>query len=341
MILIHYSNNLNYICTMNYRTIVTPKDYDFKISHQSNLFLIGSCFSQTIGNKLISNKLNTMVNPFGILFNPISIVNTLNDIIEEKEFTVKDLHFDNGLYHSFAHHGSFSGPNSEEVLIRINQSRKVATSFLKKTDVIIITLGSSWAYKYNDTHEFVANCHKVPNKEFTKELLEVGFVVENLQGVIDKLQAINSTLKVIFTLSPVRHWKDGVEENTLSKSILNVAIHQLAGNKAIYYFPAYEMVIDDLRDYRFYKEDMLHPNDVAVEYVWNGFENSFFSKKTVELNKEIGKVAAATNHTPIHIQSIEHQEFLKNQLSKINHLISLYPTLNFENEIEQFTNQTV
>lgn len=341
MILIHYSNNLNYICTMNYRTIVAPKDYDFEISHQSNLLLIGSCFSENIGSKLIANKFNTLINPSGILFNPISVVNTLNDIIEEKEVGVKDLHFENGLYHSFAHHGSFSGPNSEEVLIRINQSRKVATSFLKKTDVIIITLGSSWAYKYNDTHEFVANCHKVPNKEFTKELLEVGFVVEKLQGVIDKLQAINSNLKVIFTVSPVRHWKDGAAENTLSKSILNVAVHQLSRSKSMYYFPAYEMVIDDLRDYRFYKEDMLHPNDVAVEYVWNGLENSFFSKKTVELNKEIGKVAAATNHTPIHIQSIEHQEFLKNQLSKINHLISLYPTLNFENEIEQFTNQTV
>jgi hypothetical protein len=326
---------------MNYRTIVAPKDYDFEISHQSNLLLIGSCFSENIGMKLISSKLNTLINPSGILFNPISIVNTLNDIIEEKEVGVKDLHFENGLYHSFAHHGRFSGPNSEEVLTRINQSRQEATLFLKKTDVIIVTLGSSWAYRHNDTGEFVANCHKVPNKEFTKELLEVDFIVEKLQGVIDKLQAINSTLKVIFTVSPVRHWKDGAEENTLSKSILNVAIHQLARSKAIYYFPAYEMVIDDLRDYRFYNEDMLHPNGVAIDYVWNGFENSFFSKKTVELNKEIAKVIAATNHTPFHLQSVEHQEFLKKQLNIVEGLKSRYPTLRFANEIGQFKSQLV
>jgi hypothetical protein len=326
---------------MNYRTIVAPKDYDFEISHQSNLLLIGSCFSENIGSKLIANKLNTMVNPFGILFNPISIVNTLNDIIEEKEFAKKDLHFENGLFHSFAHHGSFSGPNSEEVLNRINQSRLEATLFLKKTDVIIITLGSSWTYRYNETSEFVANCHKVPNKEFTKELLEVGFIVEKLQGVIDKLQAINSNLKVIFTISPVRHWKDGAAENTLSKSILNVAIHQLACSKSMHYFSAYEMVIDDLRDYRFYKEDMLHPNGVAIDYVWNCFQSSFFSKSTIELNKEIAKVVTAKNHTPFYLQSGEHQEFLKKQLNIVEGLKSRYPSLSFANEIRHFKSQLV
>ena len=326
---------------MNYRTIVAPKDYDFEISHQSNLLLIGSCFSENIGSKLISNKFNTLINPSGILFNPISIVNTLNDIIEEKEFAKKDLHFENGLFHSFAHHGSFSGPNSEEVLNRINQSRLEATLFLKKTDVIIITLGSSWTYRYNETSEFVANCHKVPNKEFTKELLEVGFIVEKLQEVIDKLQAINSNLKVIFTISPVRHWKDGAAENTLSKSILNVAIHQLARSKSMHYFPAYEMVIDDLRDYRFYKEDMLHPNGVAIDYVWNCFQSSFFSKSTIELNKEIAKVVTATNHTPFYLQSGEHQEFLKKQLNIVEGLKSRYPTLSFANEIGHFKSQLV
>ena len=321
---------------MNYRTIVAPKDYDFEISHQSNLLLIGSCFSENIGNKLILSKLNTMVNPFGILFNPISIVNTLNDIIEEKEFTEKDLHFENGLYHSFAHHSSFSGPNSEEVLTRINQSRVGATLFLKKTDVIIITLGSSWTYRYNDTSEFVANCHKVPNKKFTKELLEVDFIVQKLQEVIDKLQVINSNLKVIFTISPVRHWKDGAEENTLSKSILNVAIHQLARSKAIYYFPAYEMVIDDLRDYRFYKEDMLHPNSVAVDYVWNGFGEAFFSNETVRLNKVICKIAAAIKHRPYNSLTKEHQRFLEIQLKNIADLKKKNATINFDKEIGFF-----
>ena len=326
---------------MNYRTIVAPKDYDFEISHQSNLLLIGSCFSENIGNKMMSGKLNTMVNPFGILFNPISIVNTLNDIIDEKEFAEKDLHFKNGLYHSFSHHSSFSSLNSEEVLIRINQSRVRATLFLKKTDVIIITLGSSWAYRYNDTGEFVANCHKVPNKKFTKELLEVDFIVEKFQGVIDKLQAINSNLKVIFTVSPVRHWKDGAEENTLSKSILNVAIHLLARSKAVYYFPAYEMVIDDLRDYRFYNEDMLHPNNVAIDYVWNGFGNAFFSEETLTLNKVIGKIAAAIKHRPFNSSTSEHQRFLKIQLKNIADLKKKNATINFDKEIGFFKNQLI
>jgi hypothetical protein len=326
---------------MNYRTIVAPKDYDFEIFHQSNLLLIGSCFSENIGSKLISNKFNTLINPSGILFNPISIVNTLNDIIEEKEVGVKDLHFENGLYHSFAHHGRFSGPNSEEVLTRINQSREEATLFLKKTDVIIVTLGSSWAYIHNDTVEFVANCHKVPNKKFTKELLEVDFIVKKLQGVIDKLQAINSHLKVIFTVSPVRHWKDGAEENTLSKSILNVAIHQLARSKAVYYFPAYEMVIDDLRDYRFYKEDMLHPNSVAVDYVWNGFGDAFFSSETLTLNKVIGKIGAAGKHRPFNSSANEYQRFLQIQLKNIADLKKKNPTINFDKEICFFENQLI
>ena len=326
---------------MNYRTIVAPKDYDFEISHQSNLLLIGSCFSENIGSKLITNKFNILINPSGILFNPISTVNTLNDIIEEKEFAEKDLHFENSLYHSFAHHGSFSGINSKEVLIRINQSRVSATLFLKRTDVIIVTLGSSWAYRHTDTGEFVANCHKVPNKKFTKELLEVDFIVEKLQGVIDKLQAINSNLKVIFTISPVRHWKDGAEENTLSKSILNVAIHQLARSKATYYFPSYEMVIDDLRDYRFYKEDMLHPNSVAVDYVWNGFGSAFFSSETLSLNKIICKIDAAIKHRPFNSLSNEYQRFVKIQLKNITDLKKKNPTIGFDKEISFFENQLI
>jgi hypothetical protein len=326
---------------MNYRTIVAPKDYDFEISHQSNLLLIGSCFSENIGNKLIANKFNTLINPSGILFNPISIVNTLNDIIEEKEVAEKDLHFENGLYHSFAHHGRFSGINSKEVLIRIDQSRVGATLFLKKTDVIIVTLGSSWAYRHDDTGEFVANCHKVPNKKFAKELLEVDFIVEKLQGVIDKLQAINSNLKVIFTVSPVRHWKDGAEENTLSKSILNVAIHQLTRSKAVYYFPAYEMVIDDLRDYRFYKEDMLHPNNVAVDYVWNGFGDAFFSDETLTLNKIICTIDAAIKHRPFNSLANEYQSFLKIQLKNITDFKKKNPTISFDKEISFFENQLI
>lgn len=326
---------------MNYRTIVAPKDYDFNISHQSSLLLIGSCFSENIGNKLIANKFNTLINPSGILFNPISIVNTLNDIIEEKEFPEKDLHFENGLYHSFAHHGRFSGPNSEEVLTRINRSREEATLFLKKTDVIIVTLGSSWAYRYNDTGEFVANCHKVPNKKFTKELLEVGFIVEKLHWIIDKLQAVNSNLKIIFTISPVRHWKDGAEENTLSKSILHVAAHQLASSKSSYYFPSYEMVIDDLRDYRFYKEDMLHPNNVAIDYVWNRFEEAFFSNETVRLNKVICKIAAAIKHRPFNSLTKEHQQFLEIQLKNIADLKKKNATINFDKEIGFFKNHLI
>ena len=326
---------------MNYRTIVAAKDFDFEISHQSNLLLMGSCFSSNIGSKLVANKFSTLINPFGILFNPISIVKSLNDIIEGKEVGVKDLHFENGLYHSFAHHGSFSGPDSCEVLNCINQSREEATQFLNKTDVIIITLGSSWAYRYNDTGEFVANCHKVPNKKFTKELLEVGFIVEKLQWIIDKLQAVNSNLKVIFTISPVRHWKDGAEENTLSKSILHVAAHQLASSKSIYYFPSYEMVIDDLRDYRFYKEDMLHPNNVAIDYVWNRFENAFFAAETIKLNKQIFKITAAHKHRPFNSSSDEHQLFLNMQLDNIKGIKMKNPIINFDKEIGLFKKQLI
>jgi len=327
---------------MNYRTIVDPKRYDFKISHQSNLLMIGSCFSENIGGKLRSNKLNTLVNPFGILFNPISIVNTLNSVLDETNFIEEDLHFENGLYHSFMHHGKFSGLEINDVLTSINESRKKATAFLKETDLLMITLGSAWAYKFIKRDEYVANCHKVPNKEFKKELLTVEFIVKEMEEVISKLQSINSKLKVIFTVSPVRHWKDGAVENTLSKSILNVAVHQIVRNSdSVYYFPAYEMVIDDLRDYRFYKEDMVHPNSVAVDYIWEGFENSFFTEDTIKLNKEIAKIETAGSHRPFNIQSEKHQLFLKKQLEKIKTLKEQHPNLNFDSEIEKIISQTV
>ena len=303
---------------------------------------MGSCFSENIGERLILNKLPVLVNPFGILFNPISVVNALEDILEEKEFTEEDLHFENGLYHSFSHHGKFSATDADKVLTRINESRKEATLFLKETDVLIVTLGSSWAYKYSKTNKFVANCHKIANKEFNKELLTVEGVVNPLKQVIEKLQTINPHLKVIFTISPVRHWKDGAEENTLSKSILNVAIHTLMDAvSSVHYFPAYEMVIDDLRDYRFYKEDMLHPNKVAVDYVWKGFSDSFFSRETIELNKKISKVVTAGSHKPFNPESDNHQEFLKRQLILIEDLKLGYPKLNLDNEANVFKSQIV
>jgi len=326
---------------MNYRTIVKPNSYDFEISHQSNLLLIGSCFSENIGEIMRDNKLNTLVNPFGILFNPISIIRTLNSILAEKVFTEDDLRFENGLYYSFSHHGKFSGVIKEDVLDGINVSREVASSFLKETDVLIITLGSAWAYRFIQTNSIVSNCHKVPNKEFSKELLSIENIVDEMGGLIKKLQSINPSLKIIFTISPVRHWKDGAEENTLSKSILNVAVHELVKkHESVHYFPAYEMVIDDLRDYRFYKEDMLHPNAVAVDYVWSEFEKSFFSSSTIELNKNIGKVVSAKSHKPFNVRSVDHQLFVKKQLAIIETLKAQNPKLNFDSDITFFQNQT-
>lgn len=299
------------------------------ISHQEHTLLLGSCFTENIGDKLKAFKFNCTTNPFGIIYNPISLTQSLQQIIENKSYSKADLLEQNGKWLSLNHHGSFSSFDSTTCLSNINQQINDAHSKLNETKTIVITLGTAWVYEWNETNKIVANCHKFPAKKFTKRLLSVDEVCNAFLSIIKKLSHVN----VVFTISPVRHISDGLHENNISKSVLHLAIHKLTSQvENCHYFGAYEMVIDELRDYRFYNQDMIHPSAQAIDYVWEKFATTYFSKETQELNLQLEKIQNATRHKPFDFESDAHQKFVAQQLLAMEELTNKHAFLNFEKE---------
>ena len=306
------------VSILNFRTeIKIPESYE-SINHSSEILLLGSCFSENIGNKLAYFKFNQLTNPYGVLFHPKAIETFIADCVIEKQYLQSDLFTFNDLFHSYHHHSSFSDTSEEKVLHNINNVIETAFVFLKNASHLIITLGTAWVYKQKKTGNIVTNCHKVPQQAFEKALLSPIEIEECLGRIQKKLAVFNPSLKIIFTLSPVRHLKDGFIENTLSKSHLNTAIHQICKTENCFYFPAYEIVMDDLREYRFYKKDMLHPNDIAVDYIWEQFSKNWISEVSKKHFKNIDSIQKDLSHKPFHKESTNHQKFLKNLERKKN-----------------------
>lgn len=321
---------------MEFRLEFSPKPFDIKINHQQGLLLIGSCFTEKIGAKLRNNKFSVLENPNGILFNPVSIVNSLSSYIKNKQYTDADLFYENETWNSWQHHSRFSNPNKQACLDIINKSQTQAHEYLKKANWLLITLGSAFVYQIN-TNEVVANCHRVPTDKFVRKLLTITEVAAKLQTMIEDVLLFNPGIKIIFTISPVRHLRDGFVENNRSKAALIHAVHQVVeSNKACYYFPAYELVIDDLRDYRFFAEDMVHPNYAATNYVWEKFITTCIDEPSQQLMKEIAVVVAAKNHKPFNPLSQQHKKFLQLNFEKVKKLQKQFPYLNFKEEENYF-----
>ena len=307
------------------------------IDYRDSLLILGSCFAGNIGEKLISNKFNTVVNPFGIIYNPISIANNLTHILNKSNFKDEDLLFFNDKWLSLQHHGSYSNSNKSECLQNINQSISLSNIQFKKASYLFITFGSAWVYEH-EKYGMVANCHKIPAKHFAKRLLKVEEIVAAYTSLIKSIKDSNADINIVFTVSPVRHVKDGLWENNLSKSVLHLSIKELTENfDNCSYFPAYEIVMDELRDYRFFKDDLVHPTDLAVNYVWEKFTASYFSKETTLLVEKIQKIKQAATHKSFDFDSENHQQFIKNQLTIIQELTVQFPHLNFEEEKQLLT----
>ncbi|MDA3780496.1 MAG: GSCFA domain-containing protein [Bacteroidales bacterium] len=325
-----------------FRTNIQLPSSENRINYKSKNLFLGSCFTENIGNKLLENKFSVEINPFGVLYNPVSVKNAIEILFEEKKFTEKDLYHYNDVWLSFYHDTSFSDIDSEQCLKKINARLENSYKYFDKLEYLFITWGTAWAYKFNESKQFVSNCHKIPAKEFQREKLEINSIVNDYERLFEKLNKSNPNLKVIFTLSPVRHWKDGAVQNQISKSILIVAIHELVNKFSnIEYFPSYEIVMDDLRDYRFYTEDMLHPNNVALDYIWNKFSDRYFDSSTIALKNEITKIVKARNHRPFSEKSESHQKFIRKQLKEIEKLKLENPFLNFTEEIQYFTEKLI
>ncbi|CAL2102827.1 GSCFA family protein [Tenacibaculum sp. 190130A14a] len=300
------------------------------IDYHSNILLIGSCFSENIGNKLNHLKFKTYQNPFGILFHPKAIENLLLQSINEKEYSEKDIFLLNERWHCFDTHSHLSSQNKEELLNNLNQATHQTITSLKNASHVIITLGTAWVYRKIAEDFIVANCHKVPQKNFLKEILTIDEISESLGAIIALIKSINSKTSIIFTVSPVRHIKDGFVENQRSKSHLLAALHTIVTpRKGVFYFPSYEIMMDELRDYRFYAEDMIHPNQTAIDYIWEKFTSVWFNKNSFNTMREVESIQRGIQHRPFNPNSEAHQIFLKKLQQKKETLEKGFPSIKF------------
>ncbi len=279
---------------------------------------MGSCFADNIGSKLSDHKFNILSNPFGTIYNPISLCALLTDEIEESSVIENK-----GVFYHWQAHGEVSALNKEELLKTLNSKRQELKAVLQKTDWLIITLGSAFAYRLKSSQKFVANCHKVPQSDFTKELLSIEAMTESLSFAFHQLKTQNPSLNIIVTVSPVRHLRDGLVENNRSKARLIEVAHALKeSNDWVTYFPANEILIDELRDYRFYAKDRVHPSEESIDYLWERFGETYFDADTASFVENWSQIRAALNHRPFHPTSPEHQKFIKSTIDKLSKLSS-------------------
>ena len=324
---------------MQHQLILNPsfKESDFKIKAFDSIFLIGSCFSTEMFLKLKRRKFDVLSNPYGVLFDTLSISRAIEDIKKNNEYKIDDLYKFKDTYLSWNHHSDFNDIESQNTLNKINNSISNANSFLKKSKVVIITLGSAFSYRLINENKFVANCHKYPQNHFEKVLVSIEEIENQLFNIINNLKSIQSEIQIIFTISPVRHLRDGVIENNKSKSRLIEALTRLEEkNEKFYYFPAYEIVMDVLRDYRFFDIDMAHPNYLATDIVFDYFKTLCIDEKDYDIIEEMNKLYIATQHHSKNPNSEEHKQFLKTYKEKIIQYQKLYSNIDFLNEKAHF-----
>ncbi|MBU4537543.1 MAG: GSCFA domain-containing protein [Weeksellaceae bacterium] len=315
---------------MKFRTEVEIQNSHHKIEVEDHVFSIGSCFASEISDLMQTAQIQTLNNPFGTVFNPYSINNSLKKLHDAEFYTEEDLIKFNDEMISLDHHSSFNSRFVHQTLEKINQNIEAGNRFLQNTNWVVITYGTSFIYEFLPKKKLVANCHKIPGKYFEKRLLTNLEITDSIYETVTILKDIcKENVQILFTVSPVRHTKDGMVENNLSKSKLISAIHEILPQfENCHYLPVYEVLMDDLRDYRFYKEDLIHPNKQAVQYIWEKFGNAYFSDETMDFVEENFKIAKALDHKTSDDKSPKHQEFLStiekriaSQQAKVKHKI--------------------
>ncbi|MRX67074.1 GSCFA family protein [Flavobacterium resistens] len=319
---------------MQFRTQIPISKSKAPIDYNSKVLSFGSCFAENMAEKFDYFKFQNETNPFGIIFNSVSIEKLFERISKQEMFEEKDVFFHNERWHSYEVHSDLSNSDRQELLETLNKAITETNKQLKEASHIIITYGTSWIYRNLESEEIVANCHKVPQKQFSKELLSVEVIQKSIQNTIDLIQTLNPNINFIFTVSPVRHIKDGFVENQLSKSHLFTALHQVLkthNSKLIThnYFPSYEIMMDELRDYRFYTEDMLHPNQIAIDYIWKLFSENYIAQESISVMQEVDEIQKSLRHRSFNPESEQHQKFLAKLQQKINLLGEKLPQINF------------
>lgn len=322
---------------MEFYSRITIPQSSFSFSYNEQTILLGSCFVENIGKKLEENKFPIDLNPFGILYNPSSIAHAIRLLIHPTEFKGEELFQKGGIYHSFYHHSRFSSSSESECLRKINEQLALSAQHLRTANRMIITFGTAWVYHLKETGEIVSNCHKLPEKLFHRRRLSVQEIIDTWQTLLEELWEVNPEIKILFTVSPIRHWKDGAHPNQLSKSTLLLAIEELQQSHPdqIAYFPSYEIMMDELRDYRFYADDLFHPSAQAIEYIWERFHESMFSKETLSIIREWKEIQKAIQHKPFHPQSEAYKRFISQTLLKIEIFKKKFPFFDITKETEE------
>ena len=300
------------------------------IKYGHTITSLGSCFSNNIIQKVLKYKFDVIDHKLGSLYNPHSIFNCIKKAVQKIYFEPVLI---DGIYMSFDLHSDTRATSKKEFNFLSESKINILHNGLRESEWLMITLGTAWSYNYLNSNTMVANCHKLPQKLFKKELLSVEFILQEFKELHALLSQFNPKLKILFTISPIRHIQEGLPENTLSKSILHLAVNDIVKKYSqCYYFPAYEIMMDELRDYRFYKTDLIHPNELAIDYIWNRFTNTFFDKITLEFYEKLKILFKSIEHKPFNPNSDEHQKFIRETLSKTR---ALSDTIDLNKEIEQ------
>jgi hypothetical protein len=319
---------------MQFRTQIPISKTNNPIDYNSKVVSFGSCFAENMAEKFDYFKFQNTTNPFGIIFNAVSIEKLFSRVVKEEFYTEKDVFFYNERWHCYEVHSDLSNSDRQELLETLNKAISETNKQLREATHIIITYGTSWIYRNLESDEIVANCHKVPQKQFSKELLSVDIIEKSIQNTIELIQVLNPDINFIFTVSPVRHIKDGFAENQLSKSHLFAGLYQVlkTHNSQLIthnYFPSYEIMMDELRDYRFYTEDMLHPNQVAIDYIWHKFSENYIAENSIPTMQKIEEIQKSLRHRSFNPESEQHQKFLAKLKQKINLLGEKLPHIKF------------
>jgi len=317
---------------MKFSTVVPTKVAKDRIKYEHKILSMGSCFAVNISDKLKEYQFQSVVNPFGILFHPFAIERVLEYAVNGYEFTSQDVFCHNEVWSSFIAHSDLNELEEEDIVTKLNVKLFDLQVALKESSFMYITLGTAWVYEHIESGMVVANCHKVPQSKFKKRLLSYEEVSASLSKIIKLVQVINPELQIVFTVSPVRHFKDGVVENQRSKSVLFTVLHDVLDRHeeiGIGYFPSYEIVMDELRDYRFYKADMLHPNELAIDYIWERFVTTWIHPDMYPIMHKVDEVQRGLNHRPFNPTAKQHLKFLDTLVEKIDYLLEKYPFMSF------------
>lgn len=317
---------------MNFSTVVPLSYTGKKITYEDKILCLGSCFAVNIGEKFKMYQFQQTINPFGILFHPKAIEKLIEYAVKGYVFTASDVFEHQEIWSSFVAHSDLNELEQEDIVAKLNVKLFDLQVALRESTFITLTFGTAWVYELKETGELVANCHKIPNTQFTKRILSYSEVAKSYHTILTLIRSINNDAQVLCSISPVRHIKDGFVENQRSKSILHAALHEtLEGleDTKMYYIPVYEILMDELRDYRFYTEDLIHPNAMAIQYIWERFVNQYVDEEMHGVMKKVEEVQKGLNHRPFNPTAEQHLKFLDTLIEKIDDLLERYPFMSF------------